>query len=147
MFSSTRTFIALAYMAFALAAWAASGITVQGGWSPPAPSSTAVAYFTAHSTSDDAILSASSDCCEAVELHEHTMDNGVMRMRRVERVALPAGKDVQFAPHGLHVMLIGMKHPVALGGTIPLTLHFAKAPAQRIGITVAKESPATSPTH
>ncbi|MFM9889149.1 MAG: copper chaperone PCu(A)C [Rickettsiales bacterium] len=117
---------------------AVARVTITQAWSPVRPTSTGVAYFTAVSDRDDAIISASSDCCAAVELHEHTMDGDVMRMRQVEAVELPAGKPVTFAPHGLHVMLIGMKTTPAIGDTIPVTLTFKHAAAQQIRITVRK---------
>lgn len=100
------------------------------------PGKNAVAYFTVKSDAADTILSASSPVCAAVELHTHTMDGDVMRMRRVPSVELPAGEAITFAPHGLHVMLIGLKAPLTPGQAVPVTFRFAQAPEQTLNLTV-----------
>ena len=104
---------------------------------PLPPATTGIAFFTVTSPVDDRILSVQSDCCAAAELHEGTMENGVMRMRQLENVPLKAGEPTNFAPGGLHVMLIGLKKPLAAGDTVPLTFTFAHAPKQTVVFTVA----------
>lgn len=42
-----------------------------------------------------------------VEIHESTEDGGMMRMRRLARVTIPAKATVSFAPGGKHLMLFG----------------------------------------
>lgn len=42
-----------------------------------------------------------------VEIHETTEDGGMMRMRRLARVTVPAKATVSFAPGGKHLMLFG----------------------------------------
>jgi copper(I)-binding protein len=59
---------------------------------------------------------------EVVELHTHVEEGGMMRMRRIERIALPVGESVQLQPGGLHVMLIGLKRDLHPGDLIDLTL-------------------------
>jgi copper(I)-binding protein len=128
-----------------VAAQAAEPITITEAWSPPSLSqTTAVGFFYIASSDDDAVTGAHSDCCTAVEIHEHIMDGDVMRMRRVEKLALPAGKDVALQPGGYHVMLIGLKNPTSEGETIKATLEFEHAPPQLVTFTVR---PATSHGH
>jgi len=43
-------------------------------------------------------------------------------MRAVDKVALPAGKSVEFKPGGYHVMLMDLTGPLKEGDTVPLTL-------------------------
>jgi hypothetical protein len=50
------------------------------------------------------------------------MDDGVMRMRQVESVDLPAGTSVKFKPGGYHVMLLDLKQPLKAGSKFALTL-------------------------
>ena len=42
-----------------------------------------------------------------VEIHESTEHDGMMRMRRLARVTIPAKATVPFAPGGKHLMLFG----------------------------------------
>jgi copper(I)-binding protein len=49
-------------------------------------------------------------------------DNGVMRMRRLPRLELPAGETVRLAPGGDHIMLLDIKRPLRVGERVPLVL-------------------------
>jgi periplasmic copper chaperone A len=71
-----------------------------------------------------ALVAAHSPVAETVELHAHTDDGGVMRMRPVDRIDLPSRERVRLEPGGLHVMLIGLTAPLEAGSTLPLTLVF-----------------------
>jgi protein SCO1/2 len=70
------------------------------------------------------LVSASSPVTPVVEVHEMAMQDGVMRMRQVPALALPAGKTVELRPGGYHVMLLDLKQQVKEGDTVPLTLVF-----------------------
>jgi copper(I)-binding protein len=72
----------------------------------------------------DALVGASSEAAEAVELHETIRDGAVMRMRPVGKLALPAGGTLTMAPGGLHIMLLRLKRALHPGDTVPLTLTF-----------------------
>ena len=74
---------------------------------------------------DTALVAARSPVSEVVELHTHREENGVMRMRQVEKIELPAGETITLKPGGLHVMLIGLKQPLELDTEIPVSLVFA----------------------
>jgi copper(I)-binding protein len=52
------------------------------------------------------------------------MDGGVMRMRPVQKIDLPARKTVKLAPGGLHIMLLDIKQPLKEGDMVPLVLTF-----------------------
>ncbi len=75
----------------------------------------------------DRLLSASAPVSQTVELHTMSMDGTVMRMRQVDAIELPAGRTVELKPGGLHLMLMGLKAPLAAGSQFPLTLRFEKA--------------------
>ncbi len=68
------------------------------------------------------VVGASSPVAEVVEIHEMKMDGGVMKMRAMEALALPAGQAVALKPGSYHVMLMGLKAPIQAGDTVPLTL-------------------------
>ena len=76
---------------------------------PPLPGRTmAAGYFTLSNHGPaDKLLSVSSPVSDRVELHTHLKEDGIMKMRRVDGVELPAGKDVVFKPGGYHVMFFG----------------------------------------
>jgi copper(I)-binding protein len=79
-------------------------------------------------TDDDWLMTATSDLARKTELHSMTMDNGVMRMRRVDSgIKVPAGGTVTLAPGGYHIMLIGLKNPLTAGHVFDVTLEFRHA--------------------
>jgi copper(I)-binding protein len=69
-----------------------------------------------------AVVSGTSTAAEVVELHSHTMEGGTMKMRRVERVEIPAKGAVSLEPGGMHLMLIGLKRGLVPGETVDVTL-------------------------
>ncbi|WP_010301240.1 copper chaperone PCu(A)C [Candidatus Odyssella thessalonicensis] len=83
----------------------------------------------------DTLLSAESEICTAVEIHDHINDNGIMRMRPVKTVQIKNG-EIKFVPGGLHVMLMGLKRDLVAGETIKIRLNFEKAGAVDIDYQV-----------
>lgn len=91
---------------------------------PGQPNSAAFLQIRNASDQDRALIDASSPVAEVVELHTHVQDQGVMRMRRVERIDVPAHSTTVLQPGGLHLMLIGLKQPLAVGDPLALRLVF-----------------------
>jgi copper(I)-binding protein len=60
-----------------------------------------------------------------------TMDGGMMKMRAIPQIALPAGKPVTLGPGGYHVMLMDLAQPLKEGETVPVTLTFADKDGRR----------------
>lgn len=87
---------------------------------------------------DHALVGGSSPVAEVVELHTHTMDGGMMRMRQIDKIDLPAGQDVSLKPGGLHVMLIGLKQPLVPDENIPVTLRYEDGSEATIEAPVRK---------
>lgn len=69
------------------------------------------------------LIGISSTACKSVEMHSMTHDNGMMKMREVKAIILPAGKRVDFEEAGYHLMLIGLKSALKEGKSVPLTLR------------------------
>ncbi|MEP4890394.1 MAG: copper chaperone PCu(A)C [Aliiglaciecola sp.] len=90
---------------------------------PPTVPNTA-AYFTIHNSSDKdlVLVSASTDIAEKAELHAHVMENGMMSMQEQDQIRIPAGQTVSFKPGGLHVMIFGLKKPLAENQMVSITL-------------------------
>lgn len=59
-----------------------------------------------------------------VELHDQQRDGNVLKMRRVDAIAIPEGATVTLMPGSLHLMLVDLTAPLAEGGQLPLTLIF-----------------------
>jgi len=92
---------------------------------PPTQPNTA-AFMVLENTGerDLALVRAESEASRVVELHEHLMIDGMMRMREVDRIDLPAGTHTELRPGGLHVMLIGLQAPLHQGQQVGITLVF-----------------------
>lgn len=75
----------------------------------------------------DKLIKAESTIADAVELHTMVDDNGVLQMRPVESIEVPANGEVQLKPGGFHVMLIGLKKDLTPGDPVMITLTFAQA--------------------
>jgi periplasmic copper chaperone A len=73
------------------------------------------------------LVGVSSPSCKAVELHSMTNENGMMRMREVKTIELPAGKRVNLSASGYHLMLTGLSAPLKEGETVLLTLSIKVA--------------------
>ena len=81
------------------------------------------AFMEITSQSGATLVGATSPAAEVTEIHEMKMDGGVMKMRAIPRLELPAGKPVELGPGGYHVMLIKLKQPLKKGDSVPLTLR------------------------
>jgi hypothetical protein len=116
-----------------------SGLRIEAPWArATAPTAqTGAAYFLIRGGGvEDRLLGASSAVAERVELHTHTMSGGMMQMRQVPDVSVAAGQAIEFRPGGLHVMLIGLKAPLAAGASFEVALQFEKAGTVRVPVEV-----------
>ncbi len=104
------------------------GIAVEDPWIravPPGASATAGYFVLVNGSGDDLVLeSVSAGGVARTEIHETTMTDGVMRMRELDAVTIPAGETLAFAPGGLHLMLFADPLPAA-GSSVTLQLGFA----------------------
>lgn len=80
------------------------------------------AYLEISSLRAAALVDANCSVAAAAELHAMSHEDGVMKMRSLERIDLPAGRTVKLAPGGNHIMLLGLKRQLKAGETVGLTL-------------------------
>ena len=128
-------------------------LTPALGWAQPAPTPVidhpwarattdlaqmGAAYLTITSPVADAVVGAASPAARTVEVHLSREENGVMQMRPVASLPLPAGVPVRLAPGGYHVMLTGLVKPLHEGDHFPITLSFAHAAPVTTDVTVEK---------
>lgn len=82
------------------------------------------AFMTLSASASARLISAKSPVASVVEIHEMAMDNGVMKMRAIPGIEIPAGQTLNLKPGGYHVMLIDLKQQIKDGDTVPITLVF-----------------------
>ncbi|MEJ2344650.1 MAG: copper chaperone PCu(A)C [Gammaproteobacteria bacterium] len=129
--------VLLTVSAGALAAGSAAGqVAVDGAYVravPPGQPNSA-AFMTLRNTgdADHAVVAAASRVAKVVELHTHTMVNGMMQMRRIPRIDVAAKSSTELKPGGLHIMLINLTRPLRVGDTVALTLKFADGSEKQI---------------
>lgn len=76
----------------------------------------------------DRLVGGSSDTAKRLEVHEMSMNNGVMKMRELAKgLEIKPGETIEFKPSGYHVMFVDLKQPFKKGEHIKATLQFEKA--------------------
>jgi copper(I)-binding protein len=68
-----------------------------------------------------------------------THENGMMKMRQVDAIELPAGQAVNLGASGYHLMLMGLKQPLQAGEHDTLTLKVRTADGQERKVAVNAE--------
>lgn len=87
----------------------------------------AAAHMKISSASSVTLTHVETDVAKQVQVHDMQMNDGVMQMRMHERLDIPAGKTIELAPGGMHLMLIGLKRPLRSGEAITLKMTFVDA--------------------
>lgn len=90
----------------------------------PPTSKNSAAFMKLKNTTDKSIIiiGAKSDISKAVELHNHTLVNGMMKMRQIKEILVPPKSIVELKPKSLHVMFIGLKDELREGNSHKLSL-------------------------
>ena len=139
---SPKPFIALAMclMTAGTAIAQTSELVIKNVWARAMPggAQTGAAYATIISPTADRLTAVSSPVAKTAQLHTMSMDDGIMRMRAVEGIDVPAGQAVTLKPGGFHIMLEGLNQPLHEGQSFPLTLTFEKAGQRQVTVPVAK---------
>lgn len=137
--------LALALLALAtpvFAAGLADQVSVADAYVRMAPPGTKTtgAFMTLKNAGDKEarLVSAASSVAKVTELHNHINDGGVMRMRQVKEIVVPAKGEVALKPGSYHVMLIDMKAPLKEGDHVVINLGFADGSGKEVHATVKK---------
>ena len=130
MMFTKSTFVSLLLFCFALPVSAqqnASALpTISDVWvkaTVPGGSVTG-AYMQIRSAIPLKLVKIDSPAARLIELHESKMTDGVMEMKALDGVDIPAGKRVTLKPGGMHVMMMKIAKPIIAGDKVPLTLTF-----------------------
>jgi periplasmic copper chaperone A len=103
-----------------------AAVTITDAWvRENAPGQTVgAAYMTLKSSDESALVFVESQAAGSVEIHSMTMNNNVMKMRKLEELPLKAGKPEKLAPGGFHLMLFDLKKPLKSGEKVDFKLCF-----------------------
>jgi copper(I)-binding protein len=125
-----------------------STVQITNAWArgTPGGAETGAIYLTLESPSGDKLVGVSTPVAKKADMHMMTMENGVMKMRPLDGVDLPPGKPTTLKPGGMHIMLMGLRHPLKAGQSFPMTLKFAKSGTREVQVEVEKPG-AMAPMH
>ena len=104
----------------------------------PGHAENGAAYLTIVSPTADRLTAASSPVAKKVVLHTMSMQGGVMKMRPLAAIDIPAGQPVTLSPGGMHMMLEGLTQPLREGQSFPLTLSFERAGPLQVTVAIEK---------
>lgn len=94
----------------------------------------------------DTLTGAATENADAVQVHQMSMDNGVMTMSPVEGgLEVPAGGSVSLDPMGYHLMIMGLKQPLIETQCLKVTLHFAHAGEVPVVLNIAGTAAMSAP--
>jgi len=119
----------------------AGDIQIEAAWARATAPGQDMASLDMSITSKQAatMLGVSSTASKTVEMHSMTHENGVMKMREVKAIELPAGKQISLGESGYHLMLVGLKAPLKAGESIPLTLTIKVANDRTVKVEAKAE--------
>jgi hypothetical protein len=130
---------------------AGESVKAENAWVPWAPPGLKVhvAYMTIvnRGATDQIIVSAESTDYERIELHRSVIKNGVSTMQSIDEVRVPANGRVEFAPTGLHLMLIGPRRPQAVDGHVQIVLRLSGGEEVDVSAVVRRRDDAGHGAH
>lgn len=140
----TALFTAAVFSVFAALPVAAQdaqtdALEITGGFARASVSMNGAGFLTIQSKGEaDRLIGFRSALVKRPELHTHINDNGIMKMRQVEAIDVPAGGEVALRPGGLHLMMMGLTGHLTEGDTVDVTLIFEKAGDVEVKLPVKK---------
>jgi hypothetical protein len=121
----------------------AGSLSVTNAWSrsTPAGVTVGVAYFTLENDTgkSDRLLKITTPVASKVQVHRTEVLDGMARMREVAVLHVDAGQTLEFAPNGMHLMLMGLKQPLAEGQTFEIELLFEVAGPRKVKVAFRKD--------
>ncbi|MEH6649615.1 MAG: copper chaperone PCu(A)C [Motiliproteus sp.] len=137
-----KTILAVVIAVIAVLALPVFAVEMSDGYlrasAPGAP--VGAAFMTLHNSSDSAIamVAVESTLSETVEMHNHTNVDGVMQMRQVDKIELPANGKAVLKPGSFHLMLMGLKQQLAVGDSGQIRVRFSDGSEQVLDLPVKK---------
>lgn len=117
--------LALTLALLAHPAHADDQLVITDPWSPEAPTGRTMAGFmqlTNQGSEAIVVTEASSEQFDRVEIHQMSMDDGVMRMRQLEELRIEPDQTVELRSGGYHLMLFGPRQQYRAGDEFSIEL-------------------------
>ena len=105
---------------------------------PNSPMTSARLIIDNRSGQATALVAARANIARTVELHRMDTENGVMSMRRVDRIELPVGSTE--ITGDFHLMLIGLNGSPREGDQVQLALEFSNGVRKSLSVPVRKRA-------
>ena len=98
------------------------------------------AFMTLHNHSQTPIklIKATTSIAKTTELHTHIKEGDVFRMRPVPAIEIPANGSAILKPGGLHIMFLGLHHPLKEKDSFDLTLEFDNGTLLTLPVPIKK---------
>ncbi|MAY66541.1 MAG: hypothetical protein CMM77_05390 [Rhodospirillaceae bacterium] len=126
-------------------------VMAMDAWVPVAPpgvkAHAAYLVLMNHGAGLRAVTAVHSPQYASAAMHASQVKDGVNVMQHLAQVDLPAGSSVAFKPHGLHIMLMGPKKPMASGDKVELSLTLDDGSTVAVTAHVRKRQPAGPMNH
>jgi periplasmic copper chaperone A len=124
--------LALATTFAAAQEFKAGTIEIDNPWSRATPKGAKVAagylVIKNNGTDPDRLVGGTSPAAGKVEVHEMSMDKGVMKMRPVSGgLEIKPGETVELKPGSFHLMIMDLKQQIENGKPFKASLNFEKA--------------------
>jgi copper(I)-binding protein len=115
-------------------------VEIKDAWAraTPGKAENGAAYLTIVAPATDKLVAVSSPAAKKTGLHTMTTEDGIMKMRPLDGLDVPANQPVTLKPGGIHIMLQGLNEPLQAGKSFPLTLTFEKAGERQVEVAVEK---------
>lgn len=120
-----------------------ASVSITGAYvaaQPPVATDTA-AFFTLKNTGKTVLTltgGASGASQSAMLMRFVKLPSGQMSMKMVDKFVVAPGQSLTLTPGGNHLMLMGLKKPLKVGDSVPLTLQFAGGQSLNVSAVVKK---------
>jgi len=130
---------------------AGESLQAENAWVPWAPPGLKVhvAYMTIvnRGATDRVIVSVESADYERIELHRSVIKDGLSTMEAIGEVTVPANGRIEFAPTGMHLMLIGPRRQQAVDGHVQIVLRLSGGEEVDVSAVVRRRDDAGHGAH
>jgi hypothetical protein len=116
-------------------------LVIDRPWTRATPKNAPVAggylKITNTGTAPDRLTGGSVEVAKRFEIHEMSMDGGVMKMRELkDGLAIAPGATVELKPGSYHIMMMNLSRPLSKGDRVKGSLTFEKAGKVDVEFTV-----------
>jgi copper(I)-binding protein len=121
---------------------AAESLQITDAWIKNLPMAVPVRagymHISNHQSLEVTIVSLESKSFESIEIHQSLEADGMMSMRPVDALSIPAGGSMELAPGGFHLMMMNPLEQLIPGEKVAVTLHYQDQKTQTIDMVVRK---------